>query len=106
MPTISLTQIAIIAGKLIIIGLLFALMVSYMGDFQTIISDLLSKIFTSFNSIDSVNLGYLAGVLGFDTFINAIFTSLYAGGSLYISGMVGIIIFKYSIKVYQTITNF
>ncbi len=106
MPTISLTQIAIIAGKLVIIGLLFALMVSFMGTFQSMISSLLSNTFTSMGSINSLNLGYITGAIGLDTFINTLLVSLYTGGSLYISGMVGIIIFKHSIKVYQTITNF
>ena len=106
MPTISLTQIAVIAGKLVIIGLLFALMVSFMGTFQSMISSLLSNTFSSLGSINSLNLGYIAGAIGLDAFINTMLTSLYAGGSLYISGMVGIIIFKHSIKVYQTITNF
>ncbi len=106
MPTISLTQIAIIAGKLAIIGLLFALMVSFMGTFQSMISNLLSNTFSSMGSINSLNLGYIAGAIGLDSFVNALLASLYTGGSLYISGMVGIIIFKHSIKVYQTITNF
>jgi len=106
MPTISLTQIAVITGKLVIIGLLFALMVSFMGTFQSMISSLLSNTFTSMGSINSLNLGYIAGAIGLDTFINTLLASLYTGGSLYISGMVGIIIFKHSIKVYQTITNF
>lgn len=106
MPTISLTQIAVIAGKLVIIGLLFSLMVSFMGTFQSMISGLLSNIFSSLGSINSLNLGYVAGAIGMDSFVNTLLVSLYTGGSLYISGMVGIIIFKYSIQAYKTITNF
>lgn len=106
MPTISLTQIAIIAGKLVIMGLLFAVITSFMDEFNTMISTLLSTVFGSFDSVNSLNIGYVAGAIGAVDFLNLLFTSIYTAGSLYISGMVGIIIFKYSIKVYQTITNF
>jgi len=106
MPTISLTQIALIASKLIVVGILFALMLSFMGDFSLMITTSISSIFNSTSSMNSLNLGYFAGAIGLDTFVNTLLASLYTAGSLYISGMVGIIIFKYSIKVYQTITNF
>jgi len=106
MPTISLTQIAIIAGKIIIIGLLFIIISTYMGVFSAMISNLLSTVFSSFGSVNTLNIGYVAGVIGAVDFLNLLFASIYTAGNLYISGMVGIIIFKYSIKVYQTITNF
>ena len=106
MPTINLTQIALIAAKINLVTILFAIMVSYMGEFQSLISVILSKIFGGFGEHGSLNLGYVAGAIGLSSFLNLLVASLYSAGSLYISGMVGIIIFKYSIKVYQTITNF
>lgn len=106
MPTINLTQIALIASKFILIGVLFSIIISYMDVFQLFISNLISSIFSSFASLDSLNLGYVAGAIGLVSFLNLLLTSLYIAGGLYMSGMVGIIIFHYTFKIYQTITNF
>ena len=101
MPTINLTQIALLAFKAIVMGIIFSVIVSFMSSFSSTVSSILNTLFGSVGSVGSLNIGYVAGAIGADTFINNLLSSVYIAGAVYVSAMVSILIFQYSLKVYN-----
>jgi len=105
MPTINLTQIALLAFKATIMIAFFSIIVSFMSSFSVMMQGILSTLFSSVGAVGSLNIGYVAGAIGADTFINNVLSSVYIAGAVYVSAMVSILVFKYSTKIYQTIMS-
>ena len=103
MPTINLTQVALLSFKLTVMGIIFAIIVSFMSSFSNTVSSILTTLFSSVGSVGSLNLGYVAGAIGADIFINNVLSSVYIAGSVYVSAMVSILIFKHSLNIYKMI---
>ena len=74
-----------------------------MGTFSTTMQSILVTLFSSVDSVATVNLGYVAGVIGVADFINNLLSSIYIAGSVYVSAMVSILTFQYTTKIYATL---
>jgi len=103
--SVDFTKIAIIVVKILVIGVVFAIIISFMSTFSGMIGSALGSMFSSTGTLGSLNLGYVAGAVGADTFVNNVLASVYIAGSFYISSMVGILIFQYSIKIYDMVVK-
>lgn len=106
MPTISLTQIAMFATKAVIFSVFVALVYTFMDTFVIYISIPFNHIFSKFASFEAISLGYVASVTGLTAFLNNLISLLFVAAKLYVSIMVSIIIFHYSIKLYQSLFKF
>jgi len=101
MPTINLTLIAQIAGKLIIFGILAGILLSFVGSFYEIISTIIGKMSGVSSSVNGLNLGWFANAIGLVSFLNTLMVSLYVAVSIFVSGLVTILGFKFGIRFYQ-----
>lgn len=99
----DVVKIAITGVKILVIGTVFTMIISFVNSITTKIGSIISTAFGEVNAVGSLDLGYVAGAIGADEFINALLSSLYIAISLYGSVMISIIIFKYSIIIYKTI---
>jgi len=101
MPTISLTRLALLAIKILIAGVIFGIIIAFMGTFGDLLTAGLNKAFASSSTVNGVNLGYVAGAIGLDTFVNNVLSSIYIAVAFYGSAMITIIGFKYVVKMYS-----
>jgi len=98
--TIDFTRIAILVGKIALMLVVFGIMISFMSDFGNMITSALATAFGDVNTIGSLNIGYVAGAIGADVFINNLLNSLYIAIAFYGSSMLSIIGFKYVVKMF------
>ena len=98
--TIDFTRIAILVGKIALMLIVFGIMISFMSDFGNMITSALTTAFGDVNTIGSLNIGYVAGAIGADVFINNLLNSLYIAIAFYGSSMLSIIGFKYVVKMF------
>ena len=103
MPTINLTQLGLIAAKALVMIAFFSLFVSFMSNFSSMLISIIGKLFGSVGAVGSLNLGYVAGAIGLDVFINNLLSSVYIAGSVYVSAMITILIFKNSVTIYKLV---
>ena len=100
MPTINLTEIAKIIGKLIVIAILAGIILQFVGNFVGIISTILSKLGGISSSVNGLNLGWFANAIGLVSFLNSLMVSLYVAISILISGIATILGFKFGIRFF------
>jgi hypothetical protein len=103
MPTINLTLIAQIAGKLIIVAILAGLLLSFVGSFVGIISSLISNMSGISSTINGLDLGWFAETIGLVSFLNSLMQSFYYAVSIFMSGLVTILGFKFGIRFYNSL---
>ncbi len=103
MPNIDLVQIAKIALKLLIIGLLMTVIMTFISHFVSMLQNIIGQMSNSVQSVNGINLGWFANTIGLVSMLNALMQSLYIGASILISGVVTIIGFKYGMKLYQNL---
>jgi len=103
MPTINLTQLAQITAKLIVFGILTGLILTFVGSFVGIISTIISQMSGASSSVNGLDLGWFANTIGLVSFLNSLMQSFYYAGSIFVSGLVTIIGFKFGIKFYQNL---
>ena len=103
MPTISLTELAKIAGKLIVIALLSALIIGFIGNLINTFTTIIQHLTGATNSINGLNLGWFAGAIGLTDFLNALMQSLYIAGGIFLSGIITIYSFKTGMKFYNNL---
>ena len=98
MPVFSLVEIAKLTGKILV----FAFMLTILKNFSVEILDVIRTVITSMlpDSLNGLNLGFFANAIGLVDFLNTLLSSLYVAGGIFISGLISIIVFKYSIKAY------
>ncbi len=106
MPIISLTELAKIAAKLIVIAILAGIILTFIGSFVGIISIIFSKMSGISSSINGLNLGWFASAIGLVSFLNSLMVSFYVAISVLVSGMVTILGFKYGIQFYKLLMKF
>jgi len=100
MPVINLIELGKIILKLLLIGALTAIVVSYAGTFTHTIGQLLTKMSTSGSTVNNLNLGWFASSIGLVDFLNALMQSLYVAGSFLVSGVIVVLSFKHGIKLF------
>jgi len=103
MPNISLVELAKILIKLTLIALLTTVIISFVGNFTTMIIQVISNLTGSLNSVNGVNLGWFANAIGLVSMLNSLMQSLYIAGSILISGVVTILSFKFGIRFYENL---
>jgi len=103
MPTISLTELAKIASKIIIIAILAGIILSFVGSFVSIISNIFSKLSGISASVNGLNLGWFANAIGLVSFLNSLMVSFYVAISILVSGTVTILSFKFGIQFYKNL---
>jgi type III secretory pathway component EscU len=103
MPTFSLVEIGKIIFKVAVIAIIAGLIVSFVGSFVTIISDVVSNLSGVGSLVNGLNLGWFANTIGLVDFLNTMMNVLYIAGSTLISGVITILGFKYGMKFYTHI---
>ena len=100
MPTINLTDLAKIVIKLLIIGILSTIIISFVGNFMTTLSDVVVRMSGAGDSVSGLNLGWFANAIGLVDFLNSLMQSLYISGGILISGVITILSFKFGTKFF------
>jgi len=103
MPTINLTELAKIALKLLLMGVLAGIIISFVGSFITTLSDVISRMSGAGSAVAGLNLGWFAGAIGLVDFLNALMQSLFIAGGILISGVITILTFKFGMKFYTNL---
>jgi len=103
MPTISLTELAKISGKLIVIALLSALIIGFIGSLINTFTTIIQHLTGATNSVNGLNLGWFASAIGLTDFLNALMQSLYVAGGIFLSGIITIYSFKTGMKFYNNL---
>ena len=101
MPNLDLIAILKISFKLVLVGIMLALLLSYGVELRTLLTDLVQKITGSTNGLNNLNLGCVGEKLGFVAFMNSAVNTLWIAGHTLLSGVVVIFSFKYGIEVYK-----
>jgi hypothetical protein len=106
MPTISLTQIATMLAKGILFAAFVVVIYTFMDLFQSFIGDMYIHLFGSLDTFNGLSLGYVAEVTGIVSFMNMLIASLLKAAKFYLAGMASVVIFHYTIKMYQALMKF
>ena len=103
MPTISLTELAKIALKIIIIGILATIIIGYVGSLINVLTDVIGHLKGSLNSVNGLNMGWFSNAIGLVDFLNAFMQSLFIAGGIFLSGVITIFTFKIGSKFYNNL---
>jgi len=99
----GLQDTARIAVKIILIGIFFAVIYSFISEFNGYLQSLVLQIVSSFSSINGLDLGYFAGAVGLVSFLNNLLQSLFLAGKIFISVVSSLLVFKFVAKMFNTV---
>ena len=106
LPVWDWTRIVVVTTKVA----LFAGFLVYFNDFTIEISQIvqsaLLSVLSSSDNISSLDLGYFSGAIGLADFLNTLIASTFVALNFFVSGMLVIIISKYTLFVYSRVFNF
>ena len=101
MPNIDIIAILKISFKLLLVGIMLSLLLSYGVELRGLLTDLIQKITSSTSGLNNMNLGCVGEKLGFVSFMNSAVNTLWIAGHTLLSGVVVIFGFKYGIEIYK-----
>ena len=106
MPVFDFKALLITLGKIVLMGFVFSSMIlffSYLGGELTAI---ITKAFSLTGSIDNIEFGYFACAIGLDKFLTDLVASIYVAVSVYLSSLISIIVFRYTVVLFKMLMNF
>ncbi len=106
MPVFDFKALLITLGKIVLMGFVFSSMILFFSYLGGELKAIITKAFSLTDSLDNIEFGYLACAIGLDKFLIDLVASIYVAVSVYLSSLISIIVFRYTVVLFKMLMNF
>ncbi len=106
MPVFDIKVLVVSIGKVALMVFVFSSMILFFNYLSGELTAIIKKAFSLTGSLGDVKFGYFACALGLDKFLTDLVVSIYVAVSIYLSSLISIIVFRYTVVIFKMLMSF